>query len=71
MEIPLYDWRQWWCGLPADYLLATLLVGLPVMIAEITMGRSAKTNLITALQRLAPRGQPWWLIGAFGVVAAF
>jgi NSS family neurotransmitter:Na+ symporter len=53
------------------YLLATLLVGLPVMIAEITMGRSAKTNPITTLQRLAPRGQPWWLIGAFGVVAAF
>ena len=53
------------------YVLATLLVGLPVMIAEITLGRQAKTNPITALQTLAPKGQPWWLIGAAGMVAAF
>ncbi len=53
------------------YLLATLLIGLPVMIAEITLGRQAKANPITALQTLAPKGQPWWLIGAFGMLAAF
>lgn len=53
------------------YLLATLLIGLPVMIAEITLGRQAKANPITALQRLAPRNQPWWLIGAAGMLAAF
>jgi neurotransmitter:Na+ symporter, NSS family len=53
------------------YLLATLLIGLPVMIAEITLGRQAKANPITALQRLAPKGQPWWLIGTFGMLAAF
>lgn len=53
------------------YVLATLLVGLPVMIAEITLGRHAKANPITALQTLAPKGQPWWLIGAFGMLAAF
>lgn len=53
------------------YFAATLLVGLPVMIAEITLGRHAKANPITALQALAPKGQPWWLIGAFGMLAAF
>lgn len=53
------------------YLLATLLIGLPVMIAEITMGRQAKANPVTTLQSLAPKGQPWWLIGAAGMVAAF
>lgn len=53
------------------YLLATLLIGLPVMIAEITLGRRAKSNPITTLQTLAPKGQPWWLIGAFGMLAAF
>jgi len=53
------------------YVLATLLVGLPVMIAEITLGRQAKANPITALQALAPKRQPWWLIGAAGMVAAF
>lgn len=54
------------------YVLATLLIGLPVMIAEITLGRRAKANPITALQRLAPsKGLPWWLIGLSGMLAAF
>jgi len=54
------------------YLLATLLIGLPVMMAEITLGRRAKANPITALQQLAPRpGLPWWLIGVSGMLAAF
>lgn len=53
------------------YLLATLVIGLPVMVAEMTMGRQARANPITALRALAPRGQPWWLIGVAGMVAAF
>jgi NSS family neurotransmitter:Na+ symporter len=54
------------------YLLATLLIGLPVMIAEITMGRAAKANPISTLQMLAPKKSlPWWLVGAAGMVAAF
>ncbi|WP_229259745.1 hypothetical protein [Duganella aceris] len=54
------------------YLLATLVIGLPVMIAEITMGRTAKANPITALQSLAPKKSlPWWLVGVAGMAAAF
>lgn len=53
------------------YVLATLLVGLPVMMAEISLGRAAKANPISALQALAPKGQPWWLIGVAGMLAAF
>ena len=53
------------------YVLATLLVGLPVMIAEISLGRTAKANPISTLQTLAPKGQPWWLIGVAGMLAAF
>jgi neurotransmitter:Na+ symporter, NSS family len=53
------------------YVIATLLVGLPVMIAEITLGRKAKANPISALLALAPARQPWWLIGAAGMLASF
>ncbi len=53
------------------YLLSTLLVGLPVMIAELSMGRTARSDAITTLRRLAPRGQPWWLIGVAGVLSSF
>jgi neurotransmitter:Na+ symporter, NSS family len=53
------------------YLLSTLLVGLPVMIAEISIGRAARADAITSLRKLAPSRAPWWLVGVSGVVAAF
>src|SRR5690606_8888910 len=53
------------------YLLSTLMIGLPVMIAELTLGRKAKANPITAMRTLAPGRLPWWLIGVSGMVAAF
>ena len=54
------------------YLLATLLVGLPVMISEIMLGRSARANAIETMRRVSPsKKQPWWLIGAGGALAAF
>lgn len=53
------------------YVLATLVIGLPVMMAEIALGRVAKANPISTLQTLAPKGQPWWLIGAAGMLGAF
>jgi neurotransmitter:Na+ symporter, NSS family len=53
------------------YLLSTLLVGLPVMIAEISLGRKARADAITTLQKLAPKKQPWWFVGAMGTLAAF
>lgn len=52
------------------YLLSTLLVGLPVMISEIALGRTARADAITTLRKVAP-GKPWWLIGVSGVLAAF
>ena len=54
------------------YLFSTLLVGLPVMIAEIMMGRKARANAIETMRKLSPsKSQPWWLIGAAGALSAF
>ncbi len=53
------------------YLLSTLLVGLPVMIAEVSLGRRARADAITSLRKAAPNRLPWWLIGVSGVLAAF
>lgn len=53
------------------YLLSTLFVGLPVMISEVMMGRKAKADAVTTMQKLAPNRVPWWLIGAAGALAAF
>ncbi len=52
------------------YLISTLLVGLPIMIAEIMLGRRAKADAVTTLHKLAP-GKPWWLVGLMGVLSAF
>ena len=52
------------------YLLATLLIGLPLMIGEITLGRTARTDCIGTLKKLAP-GTFWWVIGLMGIVAAY
>ena len=40
------------------------------MISEQVMGRKARADAITTLQKLAPK-TAWWLIGAMGVVSAF
>jgi NSS family neurotransmitter:Na+ symporter len=53
------------------YVVCMLVIGIPVMIAELTLGRAARSNAITSMLKLAPDGQPWWLIGAAGVLAAF
>jgi NSS family neurotransmitter:Na+ symporter len=53
------------------YIICMLLIGIPVMVSELTLGRAARSNAIATMQKLAPKGQPWWLIGAAGVLAAF
>lgn len=52
------------------YLICVVIIGLPVMISEFLIGRSAQRNPFGAFKLLAPR-HPWYLIGLMGVVAAF
>ncbi|WP_432720425.1 sodium-dependent transporter [Jeongeupia wiesaeckerbachi] len=52
------------------YLLATLLVGLPVMIAEIMLGRTARANAVSTFEILSPKQPFWKAIGYMGLVAA-
>ena len=52
------------------YLLATLLVGLPVMIVETMLGRAARANAVTTFEQLEPRHGGWKIIGWMGFVAA-
>ncbi len=53
------------------YLLCTLLVGLPVMIAEQMLGRHARADAIRTFRKLAPGRFPWWITGVMGFAAAF
>ena len=51
------------------YVLSTLVVGLPLMIAEMVIGRSTRTNAFRAFTLLTAKPF-WWLIGGMGIVAA-
>ncbi|MGI6631569.1 MAG: sodium-dependent transporter [Bacillota bacterium] len=52
------------------YILCTLAVGLPVMISEHVLGRSARADAIQTFKKLAPN-TPWWLVSGAGVISAF
>ncbi|WHY56363.1 sodium-dependent transporter [Peribacillus simplex] len=51
------------------FILFTVLIGAPILIAEFTIGRNAQKDAISAYKYIAP-GKPWALIGYGGVVAS-
>ncbi|MDR3304494.1 MAG: sodium-dependent transporter, partial [Clostridiales Family XIII bacterium] len=50
------------------YVLCVLFIGLPVLIAELTIGRNSGLSTVSAFQKLAPK-TPWWIAGAVPVLA--
>lgn len=52
------------------YLICILLIGLPVMLSEISVGRRAQKGVFGAYKTLAP-GTPWFFSGYMGIAAAF
>lgn len=53
------------------YLGCVALLGLPILIAEVLLGRAAHGSAVTAFRRLAGPRSPWAGIGMLGVAAAF
>lgn len=49
------------------YVLAVLLIGFPVMLGELTIGRHTQKNAVGAFEAIKPKS-PWKLIGYMGVV---
>ena len=52
------------------YLICTVLVGYPIMIAEHVLGRKGRGDAVSTLKKIAPKSL-WWLVGASGILAAF
>ena len=52
------------------FLLFTVLIGLPVLLAEFYIGRKSGKNAVDAFRTLAP-GSQWPWVGRMGVVACF
>lgn len=53
------------------YLICIACVGLPIMIAEIFIGRAAQSSPVGAFRSLSRPGSAWIGVGWLGVAAAF
>ncbi len=49
------------------YILAVVLIGFTVMLAELAIGRHAQKNPVGAIEHIKPRS-PWKFIGYLGVI---
>jgi len=53
------------------YLLLILFLGLPVLVAEVMLGKAAQRDPVGAFEELDRKGTPWKIVGYMGVLAAF
>lgn len=52
------------------FILFTLLLGLPLLLAEFVIGRSTQANAISSYKKIAP-GKQWHWIGILGMISCF
>jgi NSS family neurotransmitter:Na+ symporter len=52
------------------YLVFVLLIGIPVLLAELSLGRHTKSNPVGAFKKIVP-GSLWPYVGGLGVVTGF
>lgn len=54
------------------YLACVLVIGVPVLLAELSMGRASGKNAVGAFEALAPNGSTRWRwVGGLGVLTGF
>lgn len=71
-KFPYVAWENSGGAFVLVYLVAVCVLGLPIMIAEILVGRRAQLSAVPAFEALAGggrRGRAWSLVGWIGVVA--
>ncbi|VEI08638.1 sodium-dependent transporter [Kurthia zopfii] len=49
------------------FILCTLVIGLPILVAEFMIGRRGKSDAVTSFKKQAP-GKPWFLTGWMGFI---
>lgn len=66
-RFPYVSYENGGGGFVLIYLIAVLMIGLPIMIGEILIGKHAQVSPVEAFKKLG--GGYWKLIGYLGVVA--
>jgi len=54
-----------------SYLICLIIVGIPLFIAEIILGRSSQSAAVRAYQHYGKGRSGWKIVGWFGVLASF
>jgi len=52
------------------YLITIIIIGYPMMVTEMALGKKTQKNPVGAFKAMAPNS-PWWLVGALGVFTGF
>ncbi len=52
------------------YIVCVLCLGIPVMLAEFSLGRGGRSDAIGVFRKLSP-GSWWWIVGLFAVLASY
>lgn len=52
------------------YILCVCVLGIPVMLAEFSIGRAGGTDAIGAFRKLSP-GKAWWMVGALAILTSY
>ncbi len=52
------------------YIICVLIVGIPVMVAEFSLGRAGKSDAVGAFKNLGA-GKGWWCVGALAILASY
>ncbi len=68
-KFPFITWENRGGAFVLVYLLCIVAVGLPIMMAEILIGRKTQTSAVGALRQAVGKG--WGIVGAWGVLAGF
>lgn len=53
-----------------QYVVCVLVLGIPVMLAEFSLGRGGKSDAVGVFRNLTS-GSKWWIVGLFAVLASY
>lgn len=52
------------------YALCVLILGIPVMVSEFSLGRAGQSDAIGAFRKTG-NGHGWWIVGAWSILASY
>ena len=52
------------------YICCIFILGIPVMLAEFSLGRAGRSDSVGSFKNLTPKSK-WWIAGCFGLVASY